>query len=167
MSYNITVEGGSSIRLPTSGKYCDRDIVVTATGVNCKIYRVNVPTAVANKDTTVVSGDPDVMAHYADANAMVTVRKVSNNDTQGLAILVNTNHRFGNNYGTYMNFNSSKVNNVGRIEVPLTATAEESTSGTPTVRCNANGDIIVFCNRTQNNFGGADYIVTFSWRGGI
>ncbi len=30
--FNITVEGGSSVKLPTSGKYCDRDIVITATG---------------------------------------------------------------------------------------------------------------------------------------
>lgn len=30
MSHNITVAGGSSVRLPTAGKYCDRDIVVTA-----------------------------------------------------------------------------------------------------------------------------------------
>lgn len=32
MSFEITVEGGTSVRLPTAGKYCDRDIVVTATG---------------------------------------------------------------------------------------------------------------------------------------
>lgn len=30
--HNITVEGGSSVRLPTAGKYCDRDIVITVTG---------------------------------------------------------------------------------------------------------------------------------------
>lgn len=30
--YNITVDGGTSKRLLTAGKYCDRDIVVTATG---------------------------------------------------------------------------------------------------------------------------------------
>ncbi|MBR2388213.1 MAG: hypothetical protein IKB02_05980 [Clostridia bacterium] len=30
--FNITVEGGSSVRLPTAGKYVDRDIIVTATG---------------------------------------------------------------------------------------------------------------------------------------
>lgn len=30
--FNITVEGGASKRLLTAGKYCDRDIVVTATG---------------------------------------------------------------------------------------------------------------------------------------
>ena len=29
---NITIEGGTSKRLLTAGKYCDRDIVVTATG---------------------------------------------------------------------------------------------------------------------------------------
>lgn len=32
MSHNITVEGGTSVRLKTAGKYCDRDIVITATG---------------------------------------------------------------------------------------------------------------------------------------
>jgi hypothetical protein len=32
MSFDITVDGGSSIRLPTAGKYCDRDIVITAEG---------------------------------------------------------------------------------------------------------------------------------------
>jgi hypothetical protein len=30
--FNITVVGGKSVRLPTAGKYCDRDIVVTAEG---------------------------------------------------------------------------------------------------------------------------------------
>lgn len=30
--FNITVEGGKSVKLPTGGKYCDRDIVITATG---------------------------------------------------------------------------------------------------------------------------------------
>lgn len=32
MTHNITVEGGTSLRLNTAGKYCDRDIVVTSTG---------------------------------------------------------------------------------------------------------------------------------------
>lgn len=31
--HNITVEGGTSVRLPTAGKYCDRDILVNATAV--------------------------------------------------------------------------------------------------------------------------------------
>ena len=32
MSFNITVEGGKTVRLKTAGKYCDKDIVVTAEG---------------------------------------------------------------------------------------------------------------------------------------
>lgn len=30
--HNIIVQGGTSVRLPTAGKYCDRDIIVTAEG---------------------------------------------------------------------------------------------------------------------------------------
>lgn len=30
--FNIEVQGGSTVRLPTAGKYCDRDIIVTANG---------------------------------------------------------------------------------------------------------------------------------------
>lgn len=32
MSFNVEVAGGTSVRLTTAGKYCDRDIIVTATG---------------------------------------------------------------------------------------------------------------------------------------
>lgn len=32
MTHDITIEGGTSLRLKTAGKYCDRDIVVTSTG---------------------------------------------------------------------------------------------------------------------------------------
>lgn len=32
MSYNIELESGHSATLHTAGKYCDRDVVVTATG---------------------------------------------------------------------------------------------------------------------------------------
>lgn len=32
MTHNIEVEGGKTVRLPTAGKCCDRDILITATG---------------------------------------------------------------------------------------------------------------------------------------
>lgn len=32
MKHEITIESGSTIRLPTAGKVCDRDIRITATG---------------------------------------------------------------------------------------------------------------------------------------
>lgn len=32
MSFNIVVQSGQTLRLPTTGKYCDRDIVITGEG---------------------------------------------------------------------------------------------------------------------------------------
>ena len=50
--FNIEIEGGSSKRLKTAGKYCDRDIVVTATGgdgvVVCEDAEVNYATPIQN-----------------------------------------------------------------------------------------------------------------------
>lgn len=45
MTHNITVEGGTSVRLPTAGKYCDRDIVVTATGGGAELPALDDPAA--------------------------------------------------------------------------------------------------------------------------
>lgn len=45
MSHNITVEGGKSVRLPTAGKYCDRDIVITATGGGVVVCTADEPDA--------------------------------------------------------------------------------------------------------------------------
>ena len=46
MSHNITIDGGTTVRLPTAGKYCDRDIVITAAGgggeVNMGTCTVNI-----------------------------------------------------------------------------------------------------------------------------
>lgn len=65
MSYNITVDGGTSVRLPTAGKYCDRDIVVTATGGGS----VNEPSTISginlhNKKT-------DIPNTYLDGAAVI------------------------------------------------------------------------------------------------
>ena len=62
MSYNITVDGGTSVRLPTAGKYCDRDIVVTATGggsVNepSTISRINLHNTETDIPNTYMIGD--------------------------------------------------------------------------------------------------------------
>ena len=36
--HNITVKGGATILLPTGGKYCDRDILVTSEGISAEEY---------------------------------------------------------------------------------------------------------------------------------
>lgn len=165
MSHKVTVKPNKSVRLPTAGKYCDRDIIVTGDGseIRSKVYTINLPSAVAATDVTVVTGDSDVAAHYADDSAMVTVRKMTNNSSIGTAILVQTNHGFPTAYGFYMNYNAT-ANNAATIAGGAgTLSAPGSTTSTPYVYCTASGNIVVHPQRTNNNFGGADYIITFSW----
>lgn len=59
MSHNITVEGGSSVRLPTSGKYCDQDIIVTATGGEVVLPQLNAPTLSLDGDTLTITANAD------------------------------------------------------------------------------------------------------------
>lgn len=71
MSHNITIEGGSSVRLPTKGKYCDRDIVVTAEGGGDDAAR-----SIVNKTITAYSDNEitTVGAHaFNGCNKMTSV----------------------------------------------------------------------------------------------
>ena len=61
MSHNITVQGGTTVRLPTAGKYCDQDIIVTAEGGSIDL---NVVTA-ASLPSTVVDGQIVVITDTA------------------------------------------------------------------------------------------------------
>jgi hypothetical protein len=55
MSFNIEVEGGKSVRLATAGKYCDRDIVVTAIDGNTIVFpHSTIPEYIKNEAASVV-----------------------------------------------------------------------------------------------------------------
>ena len=59
MSHNITVESGKSVRLPTAGKYCDRDIVISAIGGSSQpstISGVNLHNAETDTPDTYLEG---------------------------------------------------------------------------------------------------------------
>ena len=71
MSFNITVEGGTSVRLPTAGKYCARDIIVTAEGGGLSL---DVVTASALPDT-VVDGQIVVITETAINNVYVSTEE--------------------------------------------------------------------------------------------
>ena len=129
---------------------------------NHKRFTVTVPTAVAAQDVKVVSGDPDVAAHYADEVAVCTVRKVSNNDTNGVTMIMGANHSFDGRYGVYAAYNvGNNASSASTWNLPLAT--DSYPEGLASVRCNANGDIIVRAFRLASNFGGADYIIEFTW----
>ena len=65
MTHNITVEGGTSVRLPTAGKYCDRDIIVTATGGGS----VNKPTTISGINLHNV--ETDIPNTYLDMDRVI------------------------------------------------------------------------------------------------
>ena len=125
--------------------------------VNAKIFTFSSAAATANQNVKIVSADTEVAAHYADPNAMVTVRKMTNNSSNGLAFLMNSNHTFGTAHGVYVNFNTT-ANAASPITSDLT-TETDSIS----IFCNSSGDIFVHCKGIANNFGGADYLITFTW----
>ena len=147
-TYTIAEMAGAINDIPTSD-------------ANIKIFTFSSAEAVANQNVKIVSADPDVAAHYTDPNAMITVRKMTNNNTNGLVILMNSNHLFGNNYGVYMNLNVTADGTTNAAAPIKTNLATESNA--ISVFCNSSGDVFVHCNRLQNNFGGADYLITFTW----
>ena len=71
MSHNIVVPGGTTVRLPTAGKYCDRDILVTAEGGGLAL---DVVTASALPDT-VVDGQIVVITETAFNNVYVSTEE--------------------------------------------------------------------------------------------
>lgn len=61
MSHNITVEGGTTVRLPTAGKFCDRDIIVTAEGGGIALDVVtasSLPAAVMEGQIVIITDTP-------------------------------------------------------------------------------------------------------------
>ena len=78
MSFNIEVDCGKTVRLTTAGKYCDRDIVVTAKGSGAEIAEHTwnqIPTAVKNFLDNVIYDPIDYsnsqIANYAPSTADV------------------------------------------------------------------------------------------------
>lgn len=171
-------ESGSKT-LETKGKYCESDIVVDYTRpdvgeggntggeevvqANYKQFSFTNASAVAAKYTTIVSGDSDVAEHYADSTALVTIRKIKETRENGLTFIMSGNMAVMGKYGTYGNYTaSSSASSAGPINHPLSAV--EGVSSTEVhVIATASGDIKVFCMRAQNNFGGAEYDIRFSW----
>lgn len=70
MSFNVTVAGGKSVRLPTAGKYCDRDIIVTAEGggISLDVITASVLPDTVTDDQIVVITDTTPGTIYIDTD---------------------------------------------------------------------------------------------------
>lgn len=70
MSFRITVAGGKSVRLPTAGKYCDRDIIVTAEGggISLDVITASVLPDTVTDDQIVVITDTTPGTVYIDTD---------------------------------------------------------------------------------------------------
>lgn len=109
MSFNIEVEGGTSVRLTTAGKYCDRDIVVTATGgggelptgyTRCDYIQFNGSSWI---DTGIIgTQDTQINARFTWENS--TQRHLfgctSSDNTKSITSYMNGSWRFGNKSAT-------------------------------------------------------------------
>lgn len=78
MTHNITVEGGTSVRLLTAGKYCDRDIVVTATGGGDNLAKQLIERTITN-----ISDDStEIIGAYAFASCLALTEVSFTNCTE-------------------------------------------------------------------------------------
>ena len=81
MSCNIKVEGGKSVRLLTAGKYCDRDILVTAEGVDLPELATPGTSDDLMAGKQMIDGDGNVLVPcemdevYGISNGFATVEK--------------------------------------------------------------------------------------------
>lgn len=110
-AFNIEVAGGSSVRLPTSGKFCDRDIIVTATGSGgggdlpegyrrCDYIQFNGAQWI---DTGII-GNQDTQIHTCFTWEYTTQRHLfgcaSSDNTKSITSYMNGSWRFGNKYAS-------------------------------------------------------------------
>lgn len=85
MTHNVTVECGTSVRLPTAGKYCDRDIVITAKGAAAA--PVVQPLEVTSNGTYTAPAGVD---GYSPITVNVEVSDGGNGEEEVAALLSNT-----------------------------------------------------------------------------
>lgn len=107
---NIEVEGGTSIRLKTADKYCDRDIVVTATGggggefptgyKRCDYIQFNGSSFI---DTGIIgTQDTQINARFTweSSTQRHLFGATSSDNTKSITSYMNGSWRFGNKYAT-------------------------------------------------------------------
>ena len=157
-THNITIEGGTSKRLLTAGKYCDRDIVVTATGGG----ETSDPTSFFQFVKNVELADLDVF----NTTDLVVNSEVLNDLTNFASGATNTKVKtITFNTPTFTNINRAFYNQKLIEELDFENGASVQTAISAFANCtalkNIKGDIVI--NTFSNTFNGCTSLeqVTF------
>lgn len=139
--HKITVNGGSSTRLLTAGKYCDRDIVVTATGSGVELPELAAPGTTADLmagkqlldgSGNVVDGTFSVTAEITEQAALIEqIKAALQGKAAGGGSAGNTDLPSGYRRVDYIQFTGEQIVDTGIIcnkntQIRLTFTREKS-----------------------------------------
>ena len=119
MTHNITVEGGTAVRLPTAGKYCDRDIVVTATGGGS----VNKPATISG--INLHNAQTDIPNTYLSGSAVIEYKGWKTTDfipvENGIFYFIYSNSAIGAQYCSKFDANKDYVRT---LSAPINCTSK-------------------------------------------
>jgi hypothetical protein len=123
--HEIIVNGGSSARLLTAGKYCDRDIVVTATGSDVELPELTTPgtasdlmagTQLLDGSGNVVDGTFSVTAEITEQAALIEqIKAALQGKAAGGGSAGNTDLPSGYRRVDYIRFTGEQIVDTGII----------------------------------------------------
>lgn len=139
--HKISVNGGNSVRLPTAGKYCDRDILVTALGGGVDLPELTNPGAAADLmagkqlidgDGRVVDGSFTITEEITEQDSLIEqIKSALRGKAAGGGGAGNTDLPSGYRRVDYIQFTGEQIVDTGIIcnkntQIRLTFTREKS-----------------------------------------
>ena len=166
MSFEVEVPGGSTVRLPTAGKYCDRDIVVSAVENQLmEVHRITVANDLTSASATfLLTNNQFVADHWDDTGFMIQLVPLNAIASgYGSVYAFNGNREIMNNGSSKLYGSNLHLNLSGGIGV---STANKNSSGgnydsVPFVDSTRTG-IATINNTTSGTLKAGDYLLILS-----
>lgn len=114
MSFEVEVIGGSTVKLPTAGKYCDRDIVVSAVeNQQMEVHKITIASDLTSGANTLLANNAFIKENYNKPGFSIQLISLMENTTgPAVGYAYNGNRQFQNNVcGIMIVLSSSNDNN--------------------------------------------------------